>query len=81
MISSFSAEVASQTRPGWLPGSVTNSRAASRRSLIRRSISAARSSTLCSRCNSAKVASILRSATTLAMLVIAIIASSNRMLP
>jgi hypothetical protein len=68
---------ASQTRLDGTAGSVTKSRAASRSSFMRRSISSARSSTLCRRCSSAKVASVWRMATTLATLVITIIAKSS----
>ena len=79
--SALSAEAASPTRSDCAAGSVTKSRAASRNSFMRRSISSARSPTLCSRCSSAKVASIWRMAMTLAMLVIMITASTSRKLP
>src|ERR1700730_14267374 len=56
-------------------------RARSRNSFIRRSMSSARSPTLCSRCSSANVASIWRVAMTLAVLVIMITASTSRKPP
>src|SRR5882724_3188843 len=76
-----SSEAASVTRPDRAPGSVTKSRAASRSSFMRRSISSARSPTSCSRCSSANVESMWRMAMTLAMLVAVITASSVKKLP
>ena len=72
---------ASPTWTDWVPGSVTKSRAASRNSFMRRSMSSARSPTLCSRCNSAKVESIWRMAMTLAVEVMMITASTSMKLP
>src|SRR6266849_9582744 len=77
----LSSEAASVTRSDRAPGSVTKSRAASRSSFMRRSISSATSPTSCSRCSSAKVESIWRMAMTLAMLVAVMTASSVRKLP
>src|SRR3984893_9022898 len=79
--SMFNSEAASPTRSGRAPGSVTKSRAASRSSFMRRSISSARSPTFCSRCSAANVESMWRMAMTLAMLVAVMTASSSRKLP
>ncbi|MET4760423.1 hypothetical protein ABH970_000795 [Bradyrhizobium ottawaense] len=80
---SLSVEAASPTCLNWMPapGSVTKSRAASRNSFMRRSMSSARSPTLWSRCSSAKVVSMCRIAITLAVDVTMITASTNRKLP
>ena len=72
---------ASPTWTDWVPGSVTKSRAASRSSFMRRSMSSARSPTLCSRCSSAKVESMWRMAMTLAVEVMMITASTSMKLP